>query len=126
MSALATTWSDTRVLAHLLAHPIDARELLAAGAQEDLGLEPVDVVLDRGDDRVPGIGQRVEDAVDEVVLGLGVLRDDRAVEVVEQVALVLAHREDVVAGHVDVDLERCGDGLAGARAPGGEEDDQDV
>ena len=82
--------------------------------------------LDRVDHGIPGVGQRVEDAVDEVVLRLLLLRHERAVEVVEEVALLLAHRDDEVARHVDVDLDRAGDGLSGARAPGGVEDDEDV
>ena len=127
LEAVALLAHQPVVLAHLLPQPVDPRELLAAGALEHLALERVDLGLDRVDHRVPGVGQRVEDPVDEVVLGLGALREQRVVEVVEQVALLLADREDEVAGDVDVDLERDRDRRpVGAVDARGVEDDQDV
>ena len=53
---------------HLLLAAVDAPEQLAAWPLEHLGLDRVDPVLDGGYGGEEGVGQLVEDPVDEVVL----------------------------------------------------------
>jgi hypothetical protein len=113
-------------LAHLLAQPVDPRELLAPRVVEDLRLEAVDARLERVGDRVPGVRQRVEDAVDDVVLGLGALGHQRVVKRVEHSAVLAPDRDHEVAGDVDVDLDRLRHRVVAAGHARGVEDDEDV
>ena len=55
-------------LADVLLEAVAARQVLLAGAGEHLGLELVDVVLERLDHGIEGVGEAVQDAVDERLL----------------------------------------------------------
>ena len=95
-------------LADVLLEPVAAGQVLLAGAGEHLGLELVDVVLERLDHGIEGVGEAVQDAVDERLLVVDRRSGELVVQVVQRLALLLAHRGHEAAGDVDVDLQRLG------------------
>src|SRR5215210_1717352 len=115
-------------LLDVLLEAVDLRQLLLTRAgEQDLGLERVDALLEQLDDRVEGVGQDVEDLVDDVVLGLRVGDVELLVQRVELDARRAAHRDDERARDVDVDLDGLEQPLArAAPAPHRVEDEQDA
>src|SRR5215217_1936994 len=102
-------------LTHVLAQPVDRRQLLAARPQEHFALERVDLPLQAVDDGVIGVRQRVEDLVDEEALVLRRGLVQRGVERVQRLALVTAHGDHEGTGEVDVHLDQLRDVVAHPR-----------
>ena len=83
-----------------------ARAARGSGGRAGCALERVDALLEQLDDRVEGVGEDVEDLVDDVVLGLGVGVVELVVQRVELGALGAPDGDHEAAGDVDVDLDR--------------------
>ena len=92
--------------ADVLLEPVAGVSSSRRGCAEDVGLELVDLVLQRLDHRVIRVGQPVEDPVDEHLLVVRGLLRERLVQVVKRHAVVVADRGDEVPADVDVDLDR--------------------
>ena len=106
-------------LVHVLLEPVAAGELLAARRGRGPSASSASTrVLDRVDDRVERVGQRVEHAVDEVAPRLcGLARPSVSCSSSSDRAVVAAHRDHEAAGEVDVDLERLARARPGRRSP---------
>ena len=94
-------------LLHVLLEAVDLGQLLVPGlGEQHLRLDRVDALLERLDGGIEGVGQDVEDAVDDVVLGLRVRRVELVVELVQLRAGRAPDGHDERARDVDVDLDR--------------------
>ena len=100
-------------LADVLLEAVGARQVLLAGTAQHLGLELVDVLLQRLDHGIEGVGEAVQDPVDQGLLVVDRRLGELAVQVLQGLALVLAHGGHEAAGDVDVHLQRLGRDVSG-------------
>ena len=103
----------------LLLEPVDLAELAPFGVAQHRGLERVDPPLEMVHDRVQRVGQAIEHAIEDVVLGLVALRPELVVQDVELRAALPVHGEEVAARDVHVNLDELDAELirGHARAP---------
>src|ERR671935_51536 len=76
---------------------LKASELLVRGPLDDGVLEGVDLLVDVVHDREEGVGQRVDDLVDDELLGHVVALPQTDAQVVEFRAGIVVHGDDEIA-----------------------------